>query len=110
MFGFGKKKGGDNQREHDRIAAKGEQVRIYGETYDLGDLSEGGMRVTGYNDTLQANQYFEFHVILKPDDGDCELRGHAKVVRQWDDQLAVQFTKPQPDLVFEVRDYLEKYA
>jgi hypothetical protein len=108
MFGFGKKKDGDNNREHDRIAAKGEQVRIYGETYDLGDLSEGGMRVTGYDDTLQANQYFEFHVILKPPSGELELRGHAKVVRQWDDQLAVQFTKPQPDLVFEVRDYLEK--
>lgn len=108
MFGFGKKKDGDNNREHDRIAAKGEQVRIYGETNDLGDLSEGGMRVTGYDDTLQANQYFEFHVILKPPSGELELRGHAKVVRQWDDQLAVQFTKPQPDLVFEVRDYLEK--
>lgn len=108
MFGFGKKKDGDNNREHDRIAAKGEQVRIYGETYDLGDLSEGGMRVTGYDDTLQANQYFEFHVILKPPSGELELRGHAKVVRQWDEQLAVQFTKPQPDLVFEVRDYLEK--
>ena len=108
MFGFGKKKDGDNNREHDRIAAKGEQVRIYGETYDLGDLSEGGMRVTGYDDTLQANQYFEFHVILKPPSGELQLRGHAKVVRQWDDQLAVQFTKPQPDLVFEVRDYLEK--
>ena len=107
MFGFGKKDGGgDNKREHDRIAANGEQVRIYGETYDLGDLSEGGMRVTGYDDTLSANQYFEFHLILKPASGDMELRGHAKVVRQWDDQLAVQFTKPQPDLVFEVRDYL----
>ena len=42
MFGFGKKKSGDNQREHERIATKGEEVRIYGETYDLGDLSEGG--------------------------------------------------------------------
>lgn len=110
MFGFGKKKDGDNQREHDRIASKGEEVRIYGETYPLGDLSEGGMRVTGYDDTLQANQYFEFHVILKPNGEVLELRGHAKVVRQWDDQLAVQFTKPQPDLVFEVRDYLEKYT
>ena len=38
------------------------------------------MRVTGYNDELQANQYFEFHVILKPDSGDFELRGHAQVV------------------------------
>jgi hypothetical protein len=108
MFGFGKKKSGDNQREYERVATKGEEVRIYGETYDLGDLSEGGMRVTGYNQELQANQYFEFHVILKPDSGDFELRGHAQVVRQRDDQLAVQFTKPQPDLVFEVRDYLEK--
>ena len=35
MFGFGKKKDGDNQREHDRIATNGEQVRIYGETYQL---------------------------------------------------------------------------
>ena len=110
MFGFGKKKDGDNQREHDHIATNGEQVRIYGETYPLGDLSEGGMRVTSYDDTLQANQYFEFHVILKPNGEELELRGHAKVVRQWDDQLAVQFTKPQPDLVFEVRDYLEKYT
>ncbi|NET39569.1 MAG: PilZ domain-containing protein [Cyanothece sp. SIO1E1] len=108
MFGFGKKKDGDNKREHDRIATKGEEVRIYGETYPLGDLSEGGMRVTEYNDMLQANQYFEFHLVLKPNGKDMELRGHAKVVRQWDDQLAVQFTKPQPDLVFEVRDYLEK--
>lgn len=109
MFGFGKKKDGDNQREHERIAAKGEKARIYGETYVLGDLSEGGMRVTGYADTLQANQYFEFHLLLTPKKDDpFELRGHAKVVRQWDDQLAVQFTKPQPDLVFEVRDYLEK--
>ncbi len=48
MFGFGKKKkDGDNNREHDRIAPKGEQVRIYGQTYDLGNLSKGGMRVTG---------------------------------------------------------------
>lgn len=109
MFGFGKKKDGDNKREHERIAAKGERVRIYGEVYDLGDLSEGGMRVTGYDDTLQANQYFEFNLLLRPNGEDFELRGHAKVVRQWDDQLAVQFTKPQPDLVFEVRDYLEKH-
>ena len=108
MFGFGKKKDGDNKREHERIAAQGEQVRIYGEVYELGDLSEGGMRVTGYEDDLQANHYFEFNLLLKPQGEDFELRGHAKVVRQWDDQLAVQFTKPQPDLVFEVRDYLEK--
>lgn len=46
MFGFNKKKSGDNQREYERVATKHEQVRIYGETYDLGDLSEGGMRVT----------------------------------------------------------------
>ena len=66
------------------------------------------MRVTGYNHELQANQYFEFHVILKRDSGGFDLRDHAQVVRQWDDQLAVQFTKPHPGLVFEVRDYLEK--
>lgn len=108
MFGFGKKKDGDNAREHERVAADGEKVRIYGETYELGDLSEGGMRVTGYEDTIQANQYFEFHLILQPKSGELELRGHAKAVRRWDDQLASQFTKPQPDLVFEVRDYLEK--
>ena len=47
-------------------------------------------------------------MILKSDSGDFELWGHAQVVRQWDDQLAVQFTKPQPDLVFEDRNYLEK--
>lgn len=110
MFGFGKKKDGDNKREHDRIALDGDQVRIYGEVYDLGDLSEGGMRVTGYDDTLQANQYFEFNLLLKASGTEEDLRGHAKVVRQWDDQLAVQFTKPQPDLVFEVRDYLEKHT
>jgi len=56
MFGFGKKKDGDNAREHERIAANGEKVRVYGETYELGDLSEGGMRITGYDDTIQANQ------------------------------------------------------
>lgn len=108
MFGLGKKKDGDNAREHERIAANGEQVRVYGETYDLGDLSEGGMRVTGFGDNIQANQYFKFHLVLKPPSGELELRGHAKAVRRWDDQLAAQFTKPQPDLVFEVRDYLEK--
>lgn len=108
MFGFGKKKDGDNAREHERVAADGEKVLVYGETYELGDLSEGGMRVTGYDDSIKANQYFEFHLLLKPKSGDMELRGHAKVVRRWDDQLAAQFTKPQPDLVFEVRDYLEK--
>ena len=66
------------------------------------------MRVTGYDDTIKANQYFVFHLLLKPKSGEIELRGHAQVVRRWDDQLAVQFTKPQPDLVFEVRDYLEQ--
>lgn len=108
MFGFGKKKDGDNAREHERIAASGEKVRVYGEVYELGDLSEGGMRVTGYDDTIKANQYFEFHLVLQQKSGEVELRGHARVVRRWDDQLAAQFTKPQPDLVFEVRDYLEK--
>ncbi len=108
MFGLfgGKKNDGDNQREHQRFETNGEKVRIYGESLDLGDLSEGGMRVTGYNDDLKANQYFEFHLTLPRKNGEQELRGHAKVVRQWDDQLACQFTKPQPELVFEVRDYL----
>ncbi len=108
MFGlFGDKNKKDQPREHDRFEAKGEQVRIYGEVFDLGDLSEGGMRVTGYTDeTAKANQYFEFVLLLKGEKAPPELRGHAKIVRLWDDQLAAQFTKPQPDLIFEVRDYL----
>lgn len=108
MFGLfgGKKSDGDNKREHARYDASSDQVLIYGETYPLGDLSEGGMRVTGYDDDLKANQYFEFHLTLHRGEVEQELRGHAKVVRQWDDQLACQFTKPQPELIFEVRDYL----
>ncbi|MDA0998333.1 MAG: PilZ domain-containing protein [Proteobacteria bacterium] len=96
MFGlFGdKKKASDNAREHTRFETAGEKVRIYEQVFDLGDLSEGGMRVIGYDDDMKANHYFELHLLLPIGGEEKEFRGHTKVVRQWDDQLACQFTKP----------------
>lgn len=109
MFGlFGKKDGGDNQREHERFGGAGEKVRILDQEFPLGDLSLGGMRVENYDDPeTRANQYFEFHLLVGQDGKEQDLRGHAQVARIGDGFLGAKFTTPQPELQYAVKKYLE---
>lgn len=124
MSWFKKVTGGDEQpkeaeaakpapgggREHERFSGKGERLMILnddgtpGQEYDIGDVSEGGFRIVGYNGSHKGNQYFEFKFTGTLRGEPVEMTGFANVVRVKDDFLAAKFT-PQGRVKTFFRDY-----